>query len=66
MGQNVIPILVGWRTKELEADTSQKALHHELCLRKNNSASPPSPTMEMVAGVHPDLQIRFSTSNLRI
>ncbi|MBK7885974.1 MAG: tRNA (N6-isopentenyl adenosine(37)-C2)-methylthiotransferase MiaB [Bacteroidetes bacterium] len=67
LGQNVDSYLWwgGGQKKELEADIVHKALHHELPAEEQQRFTTFADLMEMVAGVHPDLQIRFSTSNPR-
>lgn len=67
LGQNVDSYLWwgGGQKKELDAQTVQDALRHRLPENEQKRFTTFADLLEMVASVHPDLRIRFSTSNPR-
>jgi len=67
LGQNVDSYLWwgGGQKKELEAETVHAALAHALPEPEQSKYTTFADLLERVAGVHPDLRVRFSTSNPR-
>ncbi|MFM9052968.1 MAG: MiaB/RimO family radical SAM methylthiotransferase, partial [Bacteroidota bacterium] len=67
LGQNVDSYLWwgGGPKKDLPAETVQAALEHRLPADEQSQYTTFADLMEQVASVHPDLRIRFSTSNPR-
>lgn len=67
LGQNVDSYLWwgGGQKKELEPEMVHNALHHLLPAEEQSKFTTFADLLELVAGVHPDLRVRFSTSNPR-
>ena len=67
LGQNVDSYLWwgGGQKKELEPEVVNAALHHALPEEEQQRFTTFADLMELVAQVHPDLRVRFSTSNPR-
>lgn len=67
LGQNVDSYLWngGGLKKDLEQSLIDKALNHELPTNEQQQFVTFSDLLELIAKVHPDLRIRFSTSNPR-
>lgn len=67
LGQNVDSYLWngGGQKKDLSQETVSGALAHELLENEQKQFITFADLMEMVAKIHPDLRIRFSTSNPR-
>jgi len=67
LGQNVDSYLWngGGQKKDLSAETVHGALNHSLPEEKQKKYITFADLLEMVAKVHPDLRVRFSTSNPR-
>ncbi len=67
LGQNVDSYLWwgGGQKKELDTETVHRALQHALPEGEQQKFTTFANLLEMVAGIHPDLRIRFSTSNPR-
>ena len=67
LGQNVDSYLWwgGGQKKELEPETVNAALHHTLPADEQSRFTTFADLLEKVAQVHPDLRVRFSTSNPR-
>lgn len=67
LGQNVDSYLWwgGGQKKELEPEVVSAALHHALPEEEQKRFTTFADLMEMMAQVHPDLRVRFSTSNPR-
>ena len=67
LGQNVDSYLWwgGGQKKELEPEVVHKALHHLLPEEEQQRFTTFADLMELAAQVHPDMRIRFSTSNPR-
>lgn len=67
LGQNVDSYLWwgGGQKKELEPEMVHNALHHLLPAEEQSKFTTFADLLELVADVHPDLRVRFSTSNPR-
>lgn len=67
LGQNVDSYLWsgGGLKKDLDAEVVHKALHHLLPAEEQKNYTTFADLLELVAQVHPDLRVRFSTSNPR-
>lgn len=67
LGQNVDSYLWwgGGQKKELEQEMVHNALHHLLPAEEQSKFTTFADLLELVADVHPDLRVRFSTSNPR-
>jgi tRNA-2-methylthio-N6-dimethylallyladenosine synthase len=67
LGQNVDSYLYwgGGQKKELDPETVHSALNHELPALEQTRFTTFADLLEKVALVHPDLRVRFSTSNPR-
>ncbi|HNL87307.1 MAG TPA: MiaB/RimO family radical SAM methylthiotransferase, partial [Methanoregulaceae archaeon] len=67
LGQNVDSYLWwgGGQKKELEPETVHAALHHTLPADEQACYTTFADLLEKVAQIHPDLRVRFSTSNPR-
>ena len=67
LGQNVDSYLWwgGGQKKELPTETVHKALNHLLPEEEQSNFTTFADLLEMVAKIHPDLRVRFSTSNPR-
>ncbi len=67
LGQNVDSYLWwgGGQKKELPSETVHKALNHLLPEEDQANFTTFADLLEMVAKIHPDLRVRFSTSNPR-
>jgi tRNA-2-methylthio-N6-dimethylallyladenosine synthase len=67
LGQNVDSYLWwgGGQKKELPQETVHKALNHLLSEEEQANFTTFADLLEMVAKIHPDLRVRFSTSNPR-
>ncbi len=67
LGQNVDSYLWwgGGQKKELPTETVHKALNHLLAEEEQSNFTTFADLLELVAKIHPDLRVRFSTSNPR-
>ncbi len=67
LGQNVDSYLWwgGGQKKELPSETVHNALNHLLAEEEQANFTTFADLLEMVAKIHPDLRVRFSTSNPR-
>ncbi len=67
LGQNVDSYLWwgGGQKKELPSETVHKALNHLLPEEDQSNFTTFADLLELVAKIHPDLRVRFSTSNPR-